>query len=89
MQIVWKALLREVTSLNLNKEDEAFALLNGIRSNAGSSQIHALSRLMSKMFNQNAFQFSPNKNCSLPADVLCDQHVAISSKTSCSLNTAV
>lgn len=61
MQIVWKALLREVTSLNLNKEDEAFALLNGIRSNAGSSQIHSLSRLMNKMFNQIAFQFSPKQ----------------------------
>lgn len=58
MQIIWKALLREVTSLNLNKEDEAFALLNVIRSIAGSSQIHALSRLMNQMFNQNTFQLT-------------------------------
>lgn len=54
MQILWKALLWDVTSLNLNKEDEAFALLNAIRSNAGSSQIHALSKLMNKIFNQNS-----------------------------------
>lgn len=56
MQIIWMALLQEVTSLNLNKE--AFVLLNGVRSNAGSSQIHALSRHLKRMFN---FSFTDQK----------------------------